>query len=98
MSARNVATGGDDAPFAAANDQRFVAKGRIVPLLDCGVECVAVDVRDGKRVALGMSDKSRRTAAFASPGPCVRLLREAVPAEGGGGVHQSSPRGPESIC
>ena len=42
--ARDVAGGRDHAALAAADDQRLVGQGRVVALLDGGVEGVAIDV------------------------------------------------------
>ncbi len=57
--ARHVAGGEHDAALAAADDDRLVGERRVVPLLDGGVERVAVHVRDGERVDLRMAQQAR---------------------------------------
>ncbi len=64
--ARDVAGGADDAAIAAADDQRLVGEARIVALLDRGIEGVAIDVADGKRIELGVTQHARREAARAA--------------------------------
>jgi hypothetical protein len=65
IGAGNVAAGRDDAAFAAADNQRLVGELRIVPLLDRGIEGIAVDMRDRQCVAFGMNEKPRRAAGSA---------------------------------
>ncbi len=51
---RDVAGGRDHAPFRPSDDHRLFGQGRVVALLHRGVEGVAVDMGNGKRVELGM--------------------------------------------
>ncbi len=79
--AGDVAGGGDDAALAAADDDRLVGEGGIVAFLDGGVEGVAVDMGDGKHVALGMTDKARAAADAAAARGGAGRLDETVAAK-----------------
>ena len=59
VGARDVAAGGDDAAFAAADDHRLVGERGVVALFDRGVEGVAVDMRDGQRCRVSAWRASR---------------------------------------
>jgi hypothetical protein len=91
--ARHIAGGGDHAAPAAADDQRFVVQRRIVPLLDRRIEGVAVDMRDRKRIEVGMTDDARRGAGAAARG-AFRYVGEAIAAQSrhGGTVVASESR------
>jgi hypothetical protein len=65
---RDVAGGGDDAAYPAADDDRPGGKFGPVTLLDAGVEGVAVDVGDGQREQLGMADDAGAVAGGAASG------------------------------
>ena len=55
----DVAGGRNDPALPTTDDQRLVSKGRIVALLDCGIEGVAIDMRDRERMELRMPDQPR---------------------------------------
>ena len=67
--AGDVAAGGDDAAApAAADDDRLVGEGRVVALLDRGVEGVAVDMGDRQVVGMARAQDARRPAVRATGG------------------------------
>ena len=66
VSAGNVASGGDDAAFAAADDERLIGEAGIVALLDRGVERIAIDMGDRKRAKLRVDEQPRRPAGRAA--------------------------------
>ncbi len=81
-AARDIAGGGDDAaPARMADEKRFVAQGRIVALLDRGVESVAIDMGDGEVQQLRMRYQPRRAAIGTGRAGGDQL--GAVAAEGG---------------
>ena len=82
--ARHVAGREHDAALASADDHRFVRERRIVALLDRGIEGVAVDMGDRKRVEFRMAQQARRAARRAA-GYAVRRVAAAIAAEAGRG-------------
>ena len=83
VGARHVAAGRDHAAFAAADDHRLVDQRRIVALFDGGVEGVAIDMRDGQALELGMAREPWRAAGRTAR--CgVRRIRQTVAAEAHG--------------
>src|SRR5580765_623988 len=83
VSAGHVARSGDDTAGAAADHDGFVGNVGIVALLDGRIEGIAVDVRDGQAVKLGVAREPRRTAGRAS-GRTVRRIAETIAAEAHG--------------
>ena len=67
MDARDVAGGGDDTTRAAAHNHRLVRKFWPVALLDRGIESIAIDMGDRKRVKFRMADQPRAAAGAAAP-------------------------------
>ena len=61
--AGDIAGGGNDAArSAAADNHRLVAQLRAIALFDAGVEGVAIDMGDGKKLQLVMGDEARAGA------------------------------------
>ena len=88
--ARDIAASGDHATFAAADDHRFVGKTRVVALFDCGVEGVAVDMRDGQRGGFRVAHEARGAAGNAAL--CrVGRIRQAIAAEAHGTSRSQLP-------
>ena len=83
VGARDITGGRDHTALAAADDHRFVDQRRIVALFDCGVEGVAIDMRDGELVELAVARKPRRAAGRTARGLLGRI-RQAVAAEAHG--------------
>ena len=67
VNARDIASGGDNAALAAADDDRQVADVGVVAFLHRGVERVTVDMGDGKLVKLCMNGEARAAASRAAP-------------------------------
>ncbi len=63
--AGDIAGGRDHAALAAADDQRLSGEGRVVTLLDRGIEGVAIDMADGQRIEFRMAGEC---AARSRPG------------------------------
>ena len=57
--AGNVAAGGDHPALATTDDQRLVEQAWVVALFDRGIECVAVDMRDGEFEEFLVCDDAR---------------------------------------
>src|SRR5262249_44533156 len=76
----------------AANNQRMIAQTWVVALFDCGVECVAIDMRNGQVPVRPLLDQARRSAIRAAPlsrsGACKAA--DAISAYESVGVHESS--------
>ena len=94
----DIAGGRDDAALAAADDDRLVADGRIVALLDAGIEGGAVDMGDGKLIQLVVNEDPGRAAGRAALGLPVDS-RQAIPAKAvqsasSGRQSQAAPRTP----
>ena len=51
MDARDITAGRHHTTLAAADNDRLVADGRIVALLDGGIKRIAIDMGDGQAVA-----------------------------------------------
>src|SRR5664280_2819108 len=79
----DVTGGRDHTALAAADDHRFVDQRRIVALFDCGVEGVAIDMRDGELIELAVARKPRRAAGRTARGLLGRI-RQAIAAEAHG--------------
>src|SRR6516165_6431178 len=72
LGSGDVATGRDDASFAAADDHGPVAKGWIVALFDRRIEGIAIHMRDRQTTAFGMGEEARRPAGGAAIPRAVR--------------------------
>ena len=80
--ARHIAAGEHHATLAAADDHRLVGERGVVPLLDRGIEGIAIDVRDRQRIELGVPQQPRRAAPRAARGS-VHHVAAAVATETG---------------
>src|SRR5438045_8893127 len=72
----------DHAALAATDNDGLVGELRIVALLDCGVERVAVDVGQCQRGKLAVTNEAKGTAFTASRARKLQIT-EAVPAKAG---------------
>jgi hypothetical protein len=69
-----ITSGGDNTAPSAANDDRFVAKGRIVSFFDGAVKRITVYMGDGQGCNFGVGNQTSRTTSPA------HLRRKAISA------------------